>query len=348
MTQSSLFRAVAICSFALLVVAVVTGCHRSGDSSRTQSEARIALGQKIFSDKQFSSDGSTSCSSCHDPKQAFTDSRVVSVGVHHAAGTRNAPSLSHIAETHAFFWDGREQRLATVVLQPFTNPVEMGLLDTGTLVRRVDHDPSYQTAFAKAFADDNTVTEENISASLAAYLSSLPQGNSRYDAFVASHGRAGLNPDERAGLSLFDGKAGCSQCHLLQGPHPTFTDELFHHTGVGYDRIAGNIAPLIAKLNSPAVRSQALGHILLTNQDVSELGRFAVTQQPVDLGAFRTPSLRNVVHTAPYMHDGSVPTLQAAVEREIYYRSLQRGHPIQLTVPEQKQLLAFLGTLSDQ
>jgi cytochrome c peroxidase len=346
--------------WAHLVLALLTwwisGCSRSPPApsvpspASAQSERAIAqLGARVFADAALSSDGSTSCAGCHDPKRTFTDGRPVALGVRRTPGTRNAPSLLDITDRTTFFWDGRETRLEHVVLQPFTNAAEMGQPGMANVVERMARTQAYRSAFASAFGDKSgIVTQGRIAIALATYLRTLPRGSSRFDAFLASGGRSGLSADEHAGLTLFEGKAACSQCHSVAGSRPMLTDQLFHHTGIGFDRIAGNIAPQLIKLDAIKARGQPLGAAVLTDPDVAELGRFLVTRQPVDLGAFRTPSLRNVSRTAPYMHDGSIPTLRAAIEREIYYRSLERGQPIELTVPEQRQLLAFLGALDDR
>lgn len=334
---------------ALVLVAIMLGaCAPREQNDSRQRAAQVSLGKKLFSDASLSVDRSVSCSSCHDSRHAFSDGRVVALGVHHTAGTRNAPSLLNVAAMQSFFWDGREATLERVVLQPFTNSVEMGLPDRNALIHRIARDPGYKASFAQAFPDDSTVNERNITTALAAYVRSLPHGTSRYDAFKESKQHRGLDDDERHGLALFDGKAGCAQCHRLMGEPAALTDNRFHHTGIGFERIAGNIGPLIAKLDAMDRQGKVIGGAVLTDPEIAELGHFAATRRPADLGAFRTPSLRNVARTAPYMHDGSVPTLQAAVERELYYRGLESGRPIELTVPEQRQLLAFLKALDDR
>lgn len=294
-----------------------------------------SLGERLFNDKSLSSDGRTSCASCHRPGQAFTDALATSVGVHGRTGTRNAPSLLDVAELPHFFWDGRESNLETVVLQPMTNPVEMGLASTEELVRRLERSAQY----AEAFKPLGGISGAAAAKALAAYLRTLRSGDSAYDRFVAGD-RNALGPDEQAGLALFTGKAACNECHVLQAPRARLTDDRFHHLGVNDDAIAGKVATLIPRI---ADRTR-IGQIVLTETDVAGLGHFVASRQPADLAAFRTPSLRNVALTAPYMHDGSVGTLEKAVEQEIYYRGLTRGR-ISMTVEERRQLLALLRHL---
>lgn len=325
--------------FAIGLALLTAACGKApAPADTTATDVRWAsLGERLFNDKSLSSDGRTSCASCHRPDRAFTDALATSVGAHGRTGTRNAPSLLDVAELPQFFWDGRESSLETVVLQPLTNPVEMDLASTEELVRRLERSPQY----AEAFKPLGGVSGESVAKALVAYLRTLRSGDSAYDRFVAGD-RNALGPDEQAGLALFTGKAACNECHVLQTPRARLTDDRFHHLGVNDDAIAGKVATLIPRI---ADRKQ-LGRIVLTEANVAGLGHFVASRQPADLAAFRTPSLRNVVLTAPYMHDGSVATLHEAVEQEIYYRGLNKGRPIPLAVRESQQLLAFLHSLS--
>lgn len=319
------------------LIAALAGCY---DPPSVRDGQKAELGKRLFFDVALSADRKVSCATCHDPGRHFTQAIPTSAGANGRTGTRNAPSLLDAPHTQAFFWDGRETVLQLVVLQPFTNPVEMGLPNTDALLQRIHEDAGYVSTFVKIF--DRPPDTDGISEALTAYLNSLPPTQSRYHRFL--NNKAILDEDERSGLALFEGKASCAECHQLN----SFTDHLYHHTGVGFDKIAGRIAPMILKLDAVRAQGKPIGEAILSDGDLAELGRFSVTRIPSDLGAFRTPSLRNVAMTAPYMHDGSVATLPKAVEQEIYYRSLARGRPISLTVEEQKQLLAFLRTLTDE
>lgn len=321
----------------------LVGC--SWSSSQDRATAQAALGQHLFADTRLSADGVVSCESCHSPSRAFTDGRPVSIGVHGARGTRNAPSLGDVRLMKTFFWDGREARLEDAVLQPFTNPLEMGLADRSRLLNKINGDAKYHALAKSAFGRD-TLDAAQVAAALAAYLRSLPLGQSRYDLHLGSAGQVPLGEDELAGLALFQGKAACADCHRLSETPATFTDNGFHHTGIGFEQVAGNVTEMVRRLDATVRNQRPIGEAILADPEVAELGRFAATRRPADLGAFRTPSLRNLALTAPYMHDGSIATLAQAVEREIYYRSLARGRPISLTVQEQRQLLVFLQALS--
>lgn len=330
---------------ALLVLWLGCGACVPSQPSDTRETALISLGRQIFHDTSLSSDRAVSCASCHQPNRAFSDGRAVAVGAHGRQGTRNAPSLIDVRLMSTFFWDGRASDLEDVVLQPFTSSVEMGLQDSNELVRRILENGEYREPTRQAF-DGKPITASGVGTALAAYLRSIPLGTTRYERYAVAQTTNALDSDERAGLALFLGKAECGDCHQVSGTPAPFSDNRAHHAGIGFDKIAGKVTSMVARLEAEDRDDRPLGQLILEDQQIAELGRFAATRNPNDLGAFRTPSLRNVALTAPYMHDGSVPTLPAAVEREIYYRGLANGRPIALTVVEQKQLLAFLQSLT--
>lgn len=333
----------------MLLVTLAAAMAFAGCSAQPAAEERdralTSLGKEIFHDATLSVDGSVSCASCHQPSRQFTDGRVTSIGAHGAIGTRNAPSLLDVPLVSTFFWDGRDTRLSDVVLQPFTNTVEMGLPDHDALMKLIAGKPEYQRLVKNAFGD-GTASTDRIAHALVAYLQALPVSSTRFDLYTQSNDATGLSDDEIAGLALFKGKAACADCHSLGGSPATLTDNGFHHAGISFDSVAGTITDMVGRLDAIEQQAHPVGQAILTDADIAGLGRFAITRKPGDLGAFRTPSLRNVTLTAPYMHDGSVATLEQAVEREIYYRSLALGRPISLTVEEQSQLVAFLSALN--
>lgn len=334
---------------AWLLVCVTTvalsACAPVDTNPATVADDLAPLGLQLFFDPRLSADGNVSCATCHDPERAFADGKRVSVGVFGRQGTRNAPSLLDLESMASFFWDGREQELISAVLQPFTNEVELGHESAQAVVDTVQRIPEYQTEFSRILGRES-LNEEDIGMALMAYLGSLDRGISRYEYAATARDWSILSSDELTGLRLFESKAQCDSCHLLGGKRHTFTDNRFHHAGIGFDRIAGNLAPLLKRIDAFDRTQTPLGHLVLKDRDVAELGRFASTHNPQDLGAYRTPSLRNVANTAPYMHDGSVATLEDAIERELYYRGITLGRPINLTVEEQHQLAAFLRSLS--
>ena len=307
---------------------------------------RIALGQQLFNDPALSTDGAVRCASCHVPEKAYTDGRAVAIGVYGHAGTRNTPSLLNIAaaKESAFFWDGRRTALEQAVLDPLTNPVEMGLHDQSELMQRITQNSAYRAAFTQAFPDGSNIAPDKVGAALSAYVRSLKPPESAFDRYL--HGdRTALNPRAQLGLTLFQGKAGCMECHRLESSPPVLTDHAYHRTGVGLEGITANLPVFTEGVIARSLQGSAIGDRVATHADEAQLGRFNVTQEPADIGLFRTPSLREVSHTAPYMHDGSVPTLEDAIDREVYYRSLQAGRPLNLSVEERLDLAEFLRAL---
>ncbi|WP_458365913.1 cytochrome-c peroxidase [Burkholderia pseudomallei] len=330
----------------MLVVFVLHRTARGSPDAFVLAQ-RIALGQQLFNDHTLSADGAVRCASCHIPEKAYADGRTVAVGAYGRIGTRNTPSLLSVelAKEGAFFWDGRRAALEQAVLDPLTNPVEMGLHDQAELMQRVAQNPAYRIAFAHAFPDDRGLPSSiEIGTALAAYVRSLHPSDSAFDRYL--HGdRTALNPRAQLGLALFQGKAGCTECHRLEGSSPVLTDHGYHRTGVGLDGITANLPMLTEGVIARSLQGSAIGDRVATHADEAQLGRFNVTQDPADIGLFRTPSLRGVAHTAPYMHDGSVPTLEDAIDREVYYRSLQAGRPLNLSVEERLDLAEFLRSL---
>jgi len=237
---------------------------------------RVALGRRLFFDPILSGDRSLACASCHDPAHGFADSRPLSIGINKARGERNAPSLFNVAMGQSFFWDGRARSLEDQVRFPVENPRELGAKFV-EVVARLQADPGYAAAFDTAFVDG--VTADNVARSIADFERTLLLGNSRVDRFRGGNADV-LTDAQRQGLWLYESRGRCWRCHS----GANFTDERFHNSGVGSGR--GTPDP----------------------------GRMAVSKRPSDRGRFKTPTLRGVSRTAPYMHDGSVKTLREVVE----------------------------------
>lgn len=278
------------------------------------SPGKVALGRALFFDTRISADGSVACATCHDPAHAFTDGRAKSVGVFGRMGTRSAPALINRAYGAAFFWDGRAPSLEAQVLEPLDNPDELGA-GRDAVVARLGSLPEYGRAFDAAFG--GSITAANLGRALASYVRSILSGDSRVDRFTAGETGA-LTGEEREGLRVFRGKGNCVSCHF----GPTFTDERFHNTGVAW-----------------------------RSGSVTDEGRFAASGRPEDRGAFKTPTLREVSRTGPYMHDGSIATLGEVIG--FYDRGgIANPHrdaelrPLHLVPAEKQALEAFLRALS--
>jgi len=308
----------------------------------------IALGQRLFFDQRLSIDGARSCASCHVPNQFFSDGIRVSKGVGDRLGTRNAPSLLNVAYNTSQFWEGRDPTLESQATRPLTNPREMGMPDEAAVLDVIEQDARYVKEFQRAFgATDGTAASiERVAQALAAYQRTLNAGDSAFDRYAFGGDKKALSASAVRGLNLFRGEARCATCHTIERDHALFTDNEFHALSVGMERIGGHLAQLTTQLASQKLKGVPLDQIILSNDDFAELGRFAVTLDPKDIGKFRTPSLRNVAETGPYMHDGSVPTLLQAVDYEVYYRSNEQGRPLLLTPMERQDLIAFLEALT--
>jgi cytochrome c peroxidase len=309
----------------------------------TPKQGLVDLGRDIFFDKRLSTNGQVSCASCHQPDRVFADGLAVSKGVGGKSGTRNAPSLLGVANQTIFFWDGRRNSLAEQVLDPFINPVEHGFRTHAELIEVFKKDANYVSQFRRAFADrSSTIDHRAIADALVAYLTSLSPAESPFERYQYKNEKSALTPLQAQGLGLFN-QAGCASCHLIEKSSAPLADGKFHSVGVGLDRIVGKLPALSMKVKTGDAR--AIDHAIVNDAELAELGRFLVTSDPKDIGKFKTPSLRNAALTAPYMHDGSVATLEEALDRELYYRALEIGKPTTLTVEEKSALLAFLRSL---
>jgi cytochrome c peroxidase len=323
--------------------ASASGASRAqGDDGRTSqaSPQQVALGRALFFDTALSADGEVACASCHRPERAFADDAAISRGVHHRKGTRNSPSLLEAARGKDLFWDGRRTSLESLILDPLLHPNEHGMASPADIVRRVRE--RHAAAHSLAFAGRD-VSADTIARAVAAYVRTLEPGDSPFYRFQFGGDTAALTEGQRRGLKLFVGRAECSRCHTLGPQAAPFTDGMYHSGETRTDLqprlhlVARELAGLPEAERFAAVASR---------EDVAALGRFVVTLRPEDIGRFRTPSLRNVALTAPYMHDGSVPTLREAVERELYYRAGNDARLGTLTPRERADLVDFLEALT--
>ena len=305
-----------------------------------------ALGEQLFFDTRLSADGKVSCATCHRPDHAFSDGLPVATGTTGLHGTRNTPSLLDVAQQHSLFWDGRRPSLESQSLDPMLNPVEHGLRDEADLLARVRADDRYASAFRALWGvDANGTTPQHMAQALAAYERTLVSAATPFDRFRAGD-TAALPLQARRGWQLFSDRAQCTRCHAVEGNRPLFTDHQFHSLAVGLRRIERKLPALTERLVQWRSEGRPVDHVLLNDADVAALGRFVFTLAPADIGKFKTPVLRNVALTAPYMHDGSVATLTDAVELELYYRGTQDGRPLILTPSEREDLVAFLNALT--
>jgi cytochrome c peroxidase len=330
-------------ALALLGVGAYAYAHFTANDS-LDAEKSSALGERLFRDVRLSDDGRTSCATCHVPERSFSDGRRVAIGIDGKSGTRNTPSLTSMiaSERKTFFWDGRRDILDEAVMDPFSNPVEMGLHSRVEIAEKVMAMADYRPLLSDGANMGNDAMDREIATALATYLRNLAPPATRFERFVRGDAKA-IDAREKLGMSLFNGKGQCSTCHQLDGAH--LTDNAFHRSGVSMDDIALRLPELTQGILDRSLAGSALGDRVATHADEAQLGHFSVSHKATDIETFATPSLRDVRLTAPYMHDGSVDTLEAAVDREVYYRGLDTGYPIGLTAQERADLRAFLETL---
>ena len=314
-----------------------------------QTPEKITLGQKLFEDRRFSADGVVSCSHCHIAGKAFTDGFAFPRGVRGLQGTRNAPTVVNAAFYKEFFLDGRRKSLEEQGLDPFINPVEHGLDDYEVILNIVRDDPNYTKQFKMAFdVDSGQITIDHVVKAIASFERALVAGDSPFDRYFFGGDKGAMSESAIRGLEIFRQKGNCVICHEISWDHALFTDNNYYNLGVGYERIEDKIPALIEKLKTGNVNDYKS---LFTEKELSELGRFNVTQLPSDIGKFKITTLRNIALTAPYMHDGSMETLEEVVE---FYDQGGLSNPfldpsmfpLGLTVQEKADLVKFLNALT--
>lgn len=311
------------------------------DDSRLTAET-VSLGEKLYFDTRLSADNTVSCATCHDPAKGFADGKPVAEGIGGKKGSRNSPTVLDAAFNDFQFWDGRAATLEEQAKGPLINPVEMGIASHEAVVAKLQKVPEYPPLFQKAFGSDQ-ITIDNVVRAIASYERTVFSFNAPFDRFIAGD-KSAMSEAAQRGWELFNGKARCNSCHGYVASVPTLTDNKFHNIGVAAHAATFNeLSRKAAQSSDPA----ALAH----TPGFSELGRFLVTKEEKDIGAFKTPGLRDVALTAPYMHDGSQKTLAEVIE---FYNKggennpyLDGGiRPLQLTSQEQADLVEFLKALS--
>ncbi len=292
----------------------------------------IALGRKLYYDSLLSVDDTVACATCHTPEFGFTDGKQFSEGVNGQQGGRNAPTVFNTAYYTTQFWDGRAPSLEAQAEGPVQNPIEMAhtlegveqklMADSGS-----DSNFNYRSEFERAFGPGR-ITYAMVGKAIASFERTVVSGDSPFDRYLFGGESDALSDSAKRGLEVFRDpeKGNCTACHTIDETYALFTDNEFHNLGVDLDSEGG----------------------------LKDMGRYEVTQNEGDQGAFKTPSLRNVSQTAPYMHDGSLKTLQDVVD---FYVGGGSSNPWLdeemkaldfLTFPERADLLAFLESLTGE
>lgn len=324
-----------------------------------QTPAKIALGEKLFRETRFSATGKVSCATCHDPAKAFTDSPLpVSEGINKLTGTRNAPTVVNSAYLQNQFWDGRSPSLEDQALHPFLNPVEMGLPDHMPILKIVRADGDYTKAFKEVFGKSgDQVTMKEVTQAIASFERTVLAGDSPFDRWYFGRDAAALAPSQVRGFQVFTGPGRCVSCHVVEQTQALFTDNRFHNIGIGINAIQSQVPALAGAFLEAKAKGANVDVAVLTDRKSSELGRFAVTSQFGDLGAFKTPTLRNIALTAPYMHDGSLASLRDVVDHYNNGGASKPGaqanaflsggiRPLGLSEAQKDDLVAFLLSLT--
>lgn len=273
------------------------------------TKEKIELGKQLFFDPRLSEDETVSCASCHDPKKGWSNSDRFATGIKGQVGGRSAPTIINAAYSYFQFWDGRAVHLEGQALGPIQNPIEMNM-KLEDVVERLNNVEGYRKQFQEVFGTD--VTSEGIAKAVAAFERTILSGNAPYDQYKAGDKDA-LSESAKRGMEIFFNEGHCSACHA----GPNFTDQAFHNIGIGIDA------------------------------EDPDVGRQAISDLLGDRGAFKTPTLREIARTAPYMHDGSLKTLMDVVN---YYAKGGTPNPqldeeiykLDLSEQDKKDLVTFL------
>jgi len=287
--------------------------------NQSKKYSKVKLGELLFNEKTLSKDSTVSCASCHRPAYAFADSLAFSIGIDNTPTKRNTPSVLNMKNRPYFFWDGRAASLDEQALMPIQNKDEMGL-PIPEAVSRLTENSFYNHYFKKVFGHEPDAA--SLAKAFAAYENSLETADSRFDNWGDK--KATLSDEEEFGREVFVGeKAKCFDCHKFED----FTTDEFKNIG------------------------------LFNGKNLNDSGRYLITKDKADIGKFKTPGLRNIAATAPYMHNGMFATLEEVVE---FYDNPRKKVPdafnidstlqvpLGLTEQEKKGLVAFLKTLTDK
>ncbi len=282
------------------------------------TKEKIELGRLLFFDKRLSKDNTIACSTCHIPALAFTDGQLVSAGIKRQLGGRNTPTTINRGFSKAQSWDGRAPTLEDQSIGSFVNPIEHGFADHDELVSKISKIEGYKKLFKYVFGTD-AITKEQVGKAMASFQRTLISGDSPFDKFDWDGDEEAISESAKRGKKLFFGKAECNLCHF----GTNFSDEQFHNIGIGWDK--GTV----------------------------DAGRYQVTKNKKDNGAFKTPTLREISLTAPYMHDGRFATLEEVVE---YYDEGGVENPfldnqiipLNLTESEKRDIVEMLRTLNGE
>lgn len=316
------------------------------------TEDKVQLGRKLFFDRRLSANNTISCAMCHIAEQGFAQNELQTpVGIEGKSVRRNAPTIYNVAYLTRVFHDGREISLENQVWGPLLAANEMGNLSIGMVIEQIRSLADYDRLFDRAFG--RAPDMQTIGMALASYERTLVSGDSPFDRWYFDKDKTALGESAQRGFELFLGKARCVACHAIEQEFALFTDNDFHNTGVGYFATMRPADAELVVLLAPGRSERVKTDIPQTTgtEKPRDLGRYEVTGLPADRWRYRTPTLRNAALTAPYMHDGSLPSLrdvllfynQGGVPNEVLDPLIS---PLGLSDTEIDDLLTFLQSLT--
>jgi cytochrome c peroxidase len=316
------------------------------------TKEKVSLGRKLFYDRRLSLNNTFSCAMCHIPEQGFTSNEMATaIGIEGRTVRRNSPTLYNIAYARSLFHDGRESSLEQQVWAPLLAHNEMANPSIGYVIDKINNSSDYKGLFKKVFGKEAGM--ETIGMAIASYERTLNSANSAFDRWFYIKDQQALSATEQRGFELFIGKANCSSCHTISKNNALFTDHNNHNTGIGYNDAMNKTNKTQQVQIAPGVYVEVSATLIssVSETKANDLGRYEITQKPENRWQYKTPTLRNVQLTAPYMHNGTFETLQQVVE---FY---DRGgivnenldpliKPLKLTKREITDLTAFLESLT--
>ena len=314
--------------------------------------AKIDLGRKLFFDRRLSLNKTISCAMCHVPQQGFSSNEMkTAVGIEGRTVNRNSPTIYNVAYHTTLFHDGRETTLEQQVWSPLLAQNEMANPSIGFVLKTIKSSADYAGLFEQAFGKMPGM--ETVGMALASYQRTLISANSKFDQWQFGKNNHAMSATEKKGYDIFVGKGGCVNCHVISDKYALFTDNGFHNTGIGFAE-SMQTTPDKHKIQlAPGVFTEVDADIVdsVSESTANDLGRYAVTLDPSDRWKYKTPSLRNIALTAPYMHNGSFETLQQVVA--FYNKGGVTNpeidpliKPLKLDATEQANLVAFLRALT--
>jgi cytochrome c peroxidase len=321
-------------------------------SDNPLTREKIELGRQLFYDRRLSLNDTFSCAMCHVPEQGFTSNELaMAVGIEGRSVRRNTPTVYNSAYAGLLFHDGREENLEQQVWGPLLARNEMANPSVGYVLEKIRNIDDYRGRFEAAFG--RAVSMETLGMALASYQRTLISGDAPFDRWYYGGEKQALSAEAQKGFELFSGKAGCVACHRIGEKHALFTDDDLHNTGLGYRESMGLLPDTQPVLVAPGVTLQVKRSVIesVAEPTPTDVGRYEVTQNPADRWKYKTPSLRNLTLTAPYMHNGAFSTLREVVEfydaggvpNELLDPLIR---PLGLNEEEKSALVAFLQSLT--